>query len=374
MGNKDSRPPPNGEKKKKKGSDGPKLTPDDFELISVIGKGSYGKVFQVRYKGNTQQPGDGQLYAMKVLKKDQLLKRRQVLNTQAERRILEQMDHPFLVSLRYAFQTPEKLYMVMDWFSGGELFFHLKKLGRFSENDVRIYAAEIILALTALHENNIVYRDLKPENLLLDSSGHVSLTDFGLAKELAADGLLRSLCGTPEYLSPQVIGGQPYDKSVDFWALGTMLYEFLTGLPPFYSNQLKVMYERILTAKLTFNKDCGVSPEGQSFLAGLLERDPMKRLGCGPEGLDRIKNHPWFKTLNWSDVYNKKTTPEYKPQANSSGKSMNVDEQFRRAPVVDTPVEQGQLQNKVHFPDFTFKPENQPGAAAGAGVDDWERL
>lgn len=375
MGNKSSNTA-NG-KSKKANKNAPKMTPNDFQLISVIGKGSYGKVFQVCYVGNAKQPGDNKLYAMKVLKKDQLLKRRQVLNTQAERRILEQMDHPFLVSLRYAFQTPEKLYMVMDFFAGGELFYHLKKLGRFAEDDVRIYAAEIVLALSALHENNIVYRDLKPENLLLDSDGHVSLTDFGLAKELGADGLLRSLCGTPEYLSPQVIQGQAYDKNVDYWALGTMLYEFLTGLPPFYSNQLKVMYERILTAKLSFNKDCGISPAGQQFIAGLLERDPSKRLGCGPNGLDDIKNHPWFKGMSWEDVYNHKVSPLYRPQSTQSGKPLNVDEQFRRAPVVDTPVEQGQLNNKIHFPDFTFAPEKEGGMnsnhATKAG-DDWERL
>lgn len=316
---------------------------------------------------------------MKVLKKEQLLKRKQVLNTQCERRILEEFDHPFLCTLHFAFQTQDKLYMVMDFFAGGELFFHLKKQGKFSEKSAQLYAAETILALDALHSQNIIYRDLKPENLLLDEVGHICLTDFGLAKQSNEHGMLKSLCGTPEYLPPEIIQARPegYSKAIDYWSLGTMLFEFLTGLPPFYSTNLKQMYEKILTAKLTFPQDGSMSAECQSFLSGLLTRDPTKRLGFGPNGIKDIKSHPWFAGMNWDEVYNKKIVPAYKPENASKTQANNVDEQFRRAPVVDTPAgPAGQLQNRVHFPDFTYRgnADTAPANSSPNGGDDWERV
>ena len=172
-----------------------KLSVDDFELLSVVGKGSFGKVMQVRKKDTNK------IYAMKVLKKAQILARKQIAHTHTERKVLEEIDHPFVVSLRFAFQTEDKLYMVLDYFTGGELFYHLKNQGKFVEDRVRLYAAEIILALECLHKNNIIYRDLKPENILLDDSGHLRLTDFGLSKEsIEGERLAHTFCGTPEYL------------------------------------------------------------------------------------------------------------------------------------------------------------------------------
>lgn len=226
----------------------PKIGVDDFELIRVIGKGSFGKVTLVRKKTS------GTLYAMKVLNKSHILKRKQIEHTKTERRVLGTMNHPFIVKLHYAFQTPSKLYFVLDYAAGGELFFHLTRMKRFPEHVAQFYAAELASALDSLHQIGVIYRDLKPENILLDREGHVKLADFGLAKEGVSDPICgaTSLCGTPEYLSPEVLNRQGHGHAVDWWNLGMVLYEMLTGLPPWYTTDKSVLFERIRTAPLKF--------------------------------------------------------------------------------------------------------------------------
>lgn len=342
-----------GEDKKRKGKNGanlnPSLTPDDFELLKVVGKGSFGKVFQVRKKDT------GNIYAMKVLKKEQLLKRKQVAHTQTERKVLEEIDNPFIVSLRFAFQTQDKLYMVLDYFTGGELFFHLKSNGRFSEELARFYAAEITLALECLHKHTIVYRDLKPENVLLDEEGHIRLTDFGLSKEsISGNTLTHTFCGTPEYLAPEVIHGAGYNKAVDWWSLGTLLYEMITGLPPFFNTNVHIMYERIMRAQLTFPPY--VSPEAVSLLTGLLQRNPAARLGSGPRDAEELKEHPFFKSIDWTKLYNKQITPPFKPFTKDGATDVsNIDEEFRKEIPRDTPVNPSTLKSRVVFPDFSYE-------------------
>lgn len=202
--------------------------------------------------------------------------------------------------------------MVLDFFTGGELFFHLKNQGKFVEERVKLYAAEIILALECLHSNDIIYRDLKPENILLDDSGHLRLTDFGLSKEsIGPDSLAHTFCGTPEYLAPEVLQGQGHGKAVDWWSLGTLLYEMITGLPPFYNTNVNMMYEKILHAKLTF--PAFVSTNAKSLLTGLIERDVKKRLGSGIMDAEELKQHPFFSDLDWQKVYNKEYEPVFKP-------------------------------------------------------------
>ena len=196
---------------------------DDFIIVKVIGRGSFGKVYLVRKKD------DNKYFAMKTLKKDQIIRKNQKENTKgkvhkvthiAERMILEKISHPFIVKLHYAFQTPEKLYFVIDFLNGGELFYHLRREGRFTEERTRFYSAEIILALECLHKNGIIYRDLKPENVLLDSEGHVKLTDFGLSKiGVSGENMSYTFCGTPEYLAPEVVRGSGHNKCVDYWSL-----------------------------------------------------------------------------------------------------------------------------------------------------------
>jgi serum/glucocorticoid-regulated kinase 2 len=324
------------------------LTIDDFELLKVIGKGSFGKVIQVRKKDSKR------IYAMKVLKKAQLVKRKQVAHTKTERKVMEDIDNPFIVGLRFAFQTSEKLYMVLDYFTGGELFFHLKNGGKFTEDRAKFYAAEIAIALQCLHDHQIVYRDLKPENVLLDENGHIRLTDFGLSKEgISTTKLTHTFCGTPEYLAPEVIHGQGYGTPVDWWSLGTLLYEMLTGLPPFYNQNLHVMYEKIIRGKLHFPAE--LSNEARALLGALLERNPKLRL-CTRGGIDELIKHPFFASLDFEKLKKKQITPPFKPESREGKLDVvNVDDEFKKETPKDTPVMASTLTSQADFPEFTYK-------------------
>jgi serine/threonine protein kinase len=260
--------------------------------MSVLGKGSFGKVILVRKRDT------GQLYAMKVLKKSYVVKKRQVEHTKTERSVLGSVQHPFIVKLHFAFQTGDKLHLVLDYCSGGELFFHLQNKGRFSQDLALFYTAELALALGALHTSGVVFRDLKPENILLDDVGHIKLADFGLSKEGILDQAhgTRSFCGTPEYLAPEILLRQGHGKAVDWWSLGALLYEMLTGLPPWYSRDRNKMFQSIRSAPLQFPSL--VSAEARSLIGGLLTRDPRQRLG-GSEDVEEIKNHPIFKEFDF---------------------------------------------------------------------------
>ena len=249
---------------------------DDFELLAMVGKGSYGRVIQVRKRDS------GNVYALKVLNKEDLLHSNQVQSTKAERRVLEVVNHPFIVKLHFAFQTDDKLCLVMDFINGGELFTYINREKRFSEARTRFYAAEIILALEYLHEMDIIYRDLKPENILLDSHGHIRLTDFGLSKDSMEDGKTFSMVGSPYYMAPEIILKQGHWQAVDWWSLGILIYEMLFGLPPFYNRNTRLAYEKLLTRELEFPQFGGgapVSSAGKTLLQGLLAKDPLRRLG-----------------------------------------------------------------------------------------------
>jgi len=328
-----------------------KVTLDDFDLLSVIGKGSFGKVMQVRKKDT------GQVYAMKILRKDAIIARNQVRNAKSERAILQKMQHPFLVGLKFAFQTEDKLYLVLDYVNGGELFFHLQKERRFSEERVRLYAAEIVLGLGFLHGTNIIYRDLKPENILLDQDGHVMITDFGLCKEdVSETGTTHTFCGSPEYLAPEILRGDGYGKAVDWWSLGTLIYEMLVGLPPFYSQNVNLMYEKILKSELKFPPH--VSPDARKLLTGLLERDPVKRLGSGPVDMDEIKKEPFFSSLDWDKVMARGYKPAFRPTIKSGETdTSNFDEVFTTEKAIDSVVDSKlseTAKQKSNFDGFTY--------------------
>lgn len=295
---------------------------DDFELLKVLGKGNFGKVMQVRKKDT------GRIYAMKVLKKSSIIAADAVQHTLAETAVLRRIKHPFIVSLKYAFQTDDKLYMILDYLNGGELFFHLSNVDRFPEERSRFYAAEIILALGYLHHNRVVYRDLKPENLLLSIDGHICLTDFGLVKEnLGHAEFTHTFCGSPEYLAPEILQGKGYGKAVDWWALGTLIYEMLEGLPPFYDEDMTEMNRRILRQPLYFDAS-HFSVEAMSLLEGLLQRDPERRLGSGPTDYLELTSHAFFRTVNWEDLYNKKVEPSFKPHPTSATDDRYFDTEF----------------------------------------------
>jgi len=326
------------------------VTKDDFELLTVIGKGSFGKVMQVRKKD------DGKIYAMKVLRKDTIVARKQVAHTKAEKNILMKIQHPFIVNLNYAFQTKDKLYMILDYINGGELFFHLKKEGRFAESRVKLYAAEIVCALAHLHSLDIVYRDLKPENILLDSDGHICITDFGLSKKLEADGGTHTFCGTPEYLAPEVLKGHGHGIAVDWWSLGTLLFEMMTGLPPFYAQNVNVMYQKILSGELRFPNY--ISEEAKSLLEGLLTRDPALRLGT--KGGDEVKGHPWFADVEWEKLIRKEIEPPFKPKVRSVDDTSQIDPQFTRERPIDSVAETSVLSESVQngFSGFSYVSES----------------
>ncbi|KAF0685748.1 Aste57867_22356 [Aphanomyces stellatus] len=336
-----------------------KVTIEDFDLLKVLGKGSFGKVMMVRKKDNQK------IYAMKTLRKAALIKRNQLLHTKTERNILQQIKHPFLTTLSYAFQTPEKLYLVMDYCPGGELFFWLKKDRRFSQNKARLFAAEILLALQELHSHDIIYRDLKPENILLDLEGHIRLTDFGLSKEAVtgagAQGGTKTFCGTPEYLAPEILENKGHGKAVDWWSLGTLIYEMLTGLPPFYDQNMQRMYDKIINAPLRFPSF--MSAEAKSLLTGLLQRKVSDRLGSGPTDGEEIKSHPFFAGLDWDQVSRKEITPEFKPPNRlGSIDTSNFDLEFTGEKPVDSVVTTNLSEtqrNKAQFPGFTYNADSE---------------
>jgi serum/glucocorticoid-regulated kinase 3 len=287
-----------------------KVCIEDFELVRVIGKGSFGKVTLVKKKT------DKNLYAMKVLAKQNIIKRKQVEHTRTERSVLGKLNHPFIVKLHYAFQTDAKLYFVLDYAAGGELFFHLSRMKKFPEHMSRYYAAEIALALDAMHTNGVVYRDLKPENILLDGDGHIKLADFGLAKEGIvgpAEGA-HSLCGTPEYLSPEVLDRQGHGTAVDWWNLGMVLYEMLTGLPPWYTTDREKLFDRLRNAPLKF--PFYVSRPAASLIQALLNRNPNQRLGSN--GGQEVQDHAFFSNLDWVALYNRRVPPPFNPCRNQN--------------------------------------------------------
>jgi serine/threonine protein kinase len=251
---------------------------------------------------------------MKILRKSHLVRRRQIERTKTERKVLALLDHPFIMKMYYAFQTPDKLYLVLDYCPGGELFFHLSRYRRFQESVARFYAAELLLAIGHLHKNGIIYRDLKPENVLLDAYGHVKLGDFGLAK----DGIrhptqgAKSTCGTPEYMAPEVLSQSGHGFCVDYWGLGMILYEMMTGLPPWYTTDRSKLFRRLRSAPLVFPKEVQFSQHCKTCIAGLLEREPRMRLGV--MGLRSAIQHEFFyRRINFEALRSRQISAPIRP-------------------------------------------------------------
>lgn len=319
-----------------------KYTPEDFSRKSVIGKGSYGKVYLVRKilhrETDSHQAIEGDLYAMKVLKKAELRKRKQVEHTKSERRILEKVHHPFVVGLHCAFQTEDKLYFVLDYCPGGELFFYIQHFQCFPEKIARFYASNILLGLEVLHKHNIVYRDLKPENVLIGKDGYAKITDFGLSKDnIQGNQQATSFCGTPEYLAPETLLRTGTGKAADWWSFGAIIYEMLTGLPPYYDKNRQTLYNNIKNKEIDFlnDKDLeekNVSDEAKDLLSKILVKDPAKRLGGGELDAEEIKEHPWFgsKFLDWDAIVNKTEKPPYIPNLQNEDDVDHFDDQFTK--------------------------------------------
>ncbi|KAG7351852.1 serine/threonine protein kinase [Nitzschia inconspicua] len=277
-------------------------------LLRVLGKGSFGKVVLVQKRVGRET---GSLFAMKILRKSHLVRRRQIERTRTERKVLSVVNHPFIMKLHYAFQSPDKLYLVLDYCPGGELFFHLSRFRRFPERVARFYSAELLLALGHLHKRGIIYRDLKPENVLLDADGHVKLGDFGLAKagiRHAYEGAT-SMCGTPEYMAPEVLAQQGHGFCVDYWGLGMLTYEMMTGLPPWYTTDRAKLFRRLRSAPLDIPSY--FSSASASFSSALLERNPRRRLGV--TGIRAAMEHEFFKSISWRALYGRRVEAPIRP-------------------------------------------------------------
>lgn len=280
-----------------------KYTLQDFQILRTLGTGSFGRVHLVRSVHNNRY------YAIKVLKKAQIVKMKQVEHTNDERRMLKLVEHPFLVRMWGTFQDARNLFMVMDYIEGGELFSLLRKSQRFPNPVAKFYAAEVVLALEYLHSHNIIYRDLKPENILLDKNGHIKITDFGFAKEVP--DVTWTLCGTPDYIAPEVVTTKPYNKSVDWWSLGILIYEMLTGYTPFYDQTPMKTYENILLGNVRYPSY--LHPDATDLLQRLITKDLTRRLGNLQGGSADIKNHPWFSEVIWEKLLSKDIETPYEP-------------------------------------------------------------
>lgn len=331
-----------------------------FELCKVLGQGSFGKVFLVK---KITGPDAGQLYAMKVLKKA-TLKVRDRVRTKMERDILVEVNHPFIVKLHYAFQTEGKLYLILDFLRGGDLFTRLSKEVMFTEEDVKFYLAELALALDHLHYLGIIYRDLKPENILLDVEGHIKLTDFGLSKEsIDHENKAYSFCGTVEYMAPEVVNRRGHTHSADWWSYGVLMFEMLTGTLPFQGKDRKETMTMILKAKLGMPQF--LSLDAQSLLRNLFKRNPGNRLGAGPDGVEEIKRHSFFSTIDWNKLFRREVHPPFKPAIGRPDDTLYFDSEFTAKTPRDSPGVPPSANAHQLFRGFSFvatgtEEESQP--------------
>ncbi|XP_060583596.1 cAMP-dependent protein kinase catalytic subunit PRKX-like isoform X3 [Ruditapes philippinarum] len=304
---------PTGKKGSENTEEGKKLS--DYEILSTIGTGTFGRVVLARNRETRNY------FALKVMAITDVIRLRQVEHVTNEKEILSSITHPFIVNMFWANHDDTFLYMLMEYVPGGEVFSYLRNYGRFSNTMANFYASEIVSALEYLHSRSIVYRDLKPENLLLDRDGHLKITDFGFAKKLL--DRTWTLCGTPEYLAPEIIQSKGYNKAVDWWALGILLFEMIVGFPPFFDDQPFGIYEKILSGKIDWPRH--LDPVVKDLIKKLLVPDRTKRLGNMKNGAEDVKKHKWFKSIEWEDVLARKLTPPIIPKVAHEGDTKNFD-------------------------------------------------
>ena len=284
------------------------LSIEDFQVLKLLGKGSFGKVLLVKYLNNNN------IYAMKILKKEEIIKRNQINHTKTERLLLEKLNHPFIASLQFAFQDSQKLYLVTEFLQGGELFFHIKRKKCFKESPAKFYMAQIFLAIDYLHKAGYIYRDLKPENILIDKEGNIKLTDFGLSKMIPNEENninSNTICGTLEYMAPEIIKGKNYDKSADWYSFGIVLYQMICGDVPF---KLKSRNIDEISYETDIKYPEKISNEAKDIISKLLEIEPEKRLGY--KSSDEIKNSAFFNEVDFDLVYKKEYNPPFRPKLN----------------------------------------------------------
>jgi len=275
----------------------------DFEKIKTIGKGAFGKVILMKHK-NTNI-----CYAVKILQKDQIKKKTQIQQALTEKRVLQSIKLPFAINLEFFFHDNSYLYFVLPCVSCGELFTHMKKFKKLDDSLIKFYAAQVLLALEYFHNVDLVYRDLKPENIFVEANGYLKLGDFGVCK--IVKGRTYTLCGTPEYMAPEVILNRGYGKSADYWSFGILIYEMAAGVAPFQAREEGKIYDKILQGK--YRNPIHFSNEIKDIIKKLLVKDTTKRLGAMKNGIEDIKDHNYFRNIPWLALINKKLEPPYVP-------------------------------------------------------------
>ena len=329
---------------------GIKLKAEDFEKYKLLGKGSFGDVFLVKFKSNNQY------YAMKILDKKTVVSYNQEEHTKSERDLMVKVNCPFIIDIKFAFQDKHNLYLLTEFMQGGELFFHLYREKRFNNEKAKFYAIEIILAIEFLHKKNMMYRDLKPENVLIDKKGHIKLTDFGLSKILSKEKeKTYTICGTPQYLAPEILTCDGYDDAVDWWSLGCIIYKMLTGIDPFHFSKEESLSPEMYEVDIIIPDY--VSKSAKDLIKKLLVPNPKKRLGWGLGGAEKIKNHPFFKDVDWEKAWNKDLEPPFIPKLIDELDLKYFDKGFTDERIESYSEEEPSSQN-VNFKGFTFVTES----------------
>ena len=309
---------------------------EHFNFLAVLGKGNFGKVMLAETKATKK------LYAIKVLKKEFIIENDEVESTKSEKRVFliaNKERHPFLLNLHACFQTETRVYFVMEYISGGDLMLHIQR-GQFGSKRAQFYAAEVCLALKYFHENGVIYRDLKLDNILLTLDGHIKIADYGLCKEDMWYGSTTStFCGTPEFMAPEILLDKKYGRAVDWWAFGVLIYQMLLQQSPFRGEDEDEIYDAILADEPLY--PIHMPRDSVSILQKLLTREPELRLGSGPTDAQEIMSHAFFKNINWDDVRELKVTPPFKPEIKNATDTSNFDSEFTSVTPVLTPVQSG---------------------------------
>jgi serine/threonine protein kinase len=313
---------------------GQRIGLDHFNFLAVLGKGNFGKVMLAETKRSRR------LYAIKVLKKEFIIENDEVESMRSEKRVFliaNRERHPFLTNLHACFQTETRVYFVMEYVSGGDLMLHIQR-GQFGTKRAQFYAAEVCLALKYFHENGVIYRDLKLDNILLTLDGHIKIADYGLCKEDMWFGSTTStFCGTPEFMAPEILLDKKYGRAVDWWAFGVLIYQMLLQQSPFRGEDEDEIYDAILADEPLY--PIHMPRDSVSILQKLLTREPDQRLGNGPTDAQEVMSQPFFRNIVWDDIYHKRVQPPFLPTIKNATDTSNFDSEFTSVTPVLTPVQ-----------------------------------